>query len=82
MQVVVKLFGPAAQKAGAREVRVALDADRPTCASVRAALARAEPRLAGIVQAARLAVNHEFAGDDDRVSPGDEVALIAMVSGG
>ena len=82
MQVVVKLFGPAAQKAGAREVRLSMDADRPTCAAVRAALARAEPRLAGIVQAARLAVNQEFAGDDDRVLPGDEVALIAMVSGG
>ena len=82
MQIDVKLFGPAAQRAGKREVRVTVAADRPTCAQVRAALARAEPRLADVVSAARLAVNHEFAGDADPVSPGDEVALIAMVSGG
>ena len=82
MEVAVKLFGPAAQRAGARELRVTLEADRPTCAAVRAAMARAEPRLAGLLQAGRLAVNHEFAGDDARIAPGDEVALIAGVSGG
>ena len=82
MEVSVKLFGPAAQRTGARELRVTLEADRPTCAAIRAAMARAEPRLAGLLQTGRLAVNHEFAGDDDRVAPGDEVALIAGVSGG
>jgi molybdopterin synthase catalytic subunit len=82
MQIAVRLFGPAAQRAGSRELRVTLEADRPTCAAVRAAMARAEPRLAGLLQTGRFAVNHEFAADDDRVSPGDEVALIAGVSGG
>ena len=82
MQIAVKLFGPAAQRTGARELRVTLEADRPTCAAVRAAIARAEPRLAGLLQTGRLAVNHEFATDDDYVAPGDEVALIAGVSGG
>ncbi|MBM4114158.1 MAG: MoaD/ThiS family protein, partial [Phycisphaerae bacterium] len=36
------------------------------------------PQLAS----ARLAVNHEFAAFDRPISPEDEVALIAMVSGG
>jgi molybdopterin converting factor small subunit len=35
-----------------------------------------------MVKAGRLAVNHAFAGDAQRVRPSDEIALIAMVSGG
>jgi molybdopterin converting factor small subunit len=82
MQVAVKLFGPAAQRAGSREVRVMLEGDRATCAALRAALAAAAPALADLLAASRFAVNHEFAGDDDPVGAADEVALIAMVSGG
>jgi molybdopterin converting factor small subunit len=80
--VVVKLFGPAAQRVGAREVRVTLDDGHATCAVLRAALAKAAPALRDILAASRFAVNQEFAGDDDAVSADDEVALIAMVSGG
>ena len=82
MQVAVKLFGPAAQRVGAREVSVVLADDRATCASLRAALAEAAPALGDILPASRFAVNQEFAGDDDPVCAADEVALIAMVSGG
>jgi MoaE-MoaD fusion protein len=82
MDVTIKLFGPAAQLAGVREMRLTVPTDRPTCAAIRAALGRAEPKLAALLQKGRLAVNHEFASDEDRVSPGDEVALIAGVSGG
>ena len=82
MQVVVKLFGPAAQRVGAREVRVMLAAERATCGALRAALAEAAPVLGDLLPASRFAVNQEFAADDDSVSGGDEVALIAMVSGG
>jgi molybdopterin converting factor small subunit len=82
MQVAVKLFGPAAQRVGAREVRVTLEGERATCQALRAALARAAPALGEILPMSRFAVNQEFAGDDDLVSGGDEVALIAMVSGG
>ncbi|KAA0228705.1 MAG: MoaD/ThiS family protein [Armatimonadetes bacterium] len=31
---------------------------------------------------ARVAVNHEFVGDDATISPGDEVAVVPPVSGG
>lgn len=82
MQVVVKLFGPAAQRAGAREIAVTLEGGRATCAALRESMVRATPALAAVLAQGRFAVNHEFAGDDDVVSPGDEVALIAMVSGG
>ena len=82
MEIAVKLFGPAAQRVGARELRVTVEADRPTCAALRAAMGRVEPRLASLLQTGRLAVNQEFADDESRVSPGDEVALIAGVSGG
>lgn len=82
MRVTVKLFGPAAQRAGAREVGVTLDPARATCGDVKAALARAAPAIADLLPGSRLAVNHEFAADADAVSGDDEVALIAMVSGG
>jgi molybdopterin converting factor small subunit len=80
--VTVKLFGPAAQRAGAREVPLTLRGERVSCAQLRAALAEARPAIADLLPASRFAVNQEFAGDDDDVSAGDEVALIAMVSGG
>jgi molybdopterin synthase sulfur carrier subunit len=82
MRVTVKLFGPAAQRAGMREVGVAVDSARVTCAELKKALARAAPSIANLLPASRFAVNQEFAADDDPVSDKDEVALIAMVSGG
>ena len=82
MRVTIKLFGPAAQRVGTREVGVTVEGERASCAAVKRALEAATPALADVIPASRLAVNHEFAGDDDTVAPGDEVALIAMVSGG
>ena len=67
---------------GSREVRVILDGESATCAALRAALARAAPALGDMLPVSRFAVNQEFAGDDDPVGVGGEVALIAMVSGG
>ena len=82
MVIAVKLFGPAAQRVGAREVHVALDQDHATCRAIRAALAESAPAMGELLPASRFAVNHEFAGEDDPVRAGDEVALIGMVSGG
>ena len=82
MRVTVKLFGPAAQRAGAREAAVTLEPGRATCGDVKLALTRAVPAVADLIPASRLAVNQEFAADDDVVSSGDEVALVALVSGG
>ena len=75
------LFGPAAAAAGCGEVVVRIR-EEATCGEVLDAIAVAEPRIAEVVRGGRLAVNHEFAGTDRVVKSGDEVALIAMVSGG
>ncbi len=45
-------------------------------------MAEAHPTLAGFIEAGRLAVDQAFAGDDEAVDPGAEIALISMVSGG
>lgn len=81
VDVKVLLFGPAAAAAGRDRVEVRVRAS-PTCADVTAALAAAEPRLAAIAAAGRLAVNHEFAAAGRVIEAGDEVALISLVSGG
>ena len=82
MEVSVLLFGPAAQTVGRREVVVAMADASPTCAALRVRLGEVEPKLAPLLDHCRLAVNHAFASDDQRIGPGDEVALIGLVSGG
>lgn len=66
--------------AGRREVVVTVA--EPTAGRVLEALARESEALAPSLAASRLAVNHAFVGDEHALSPGDEVALIGMVSGG
>ena len=81
MRVRVLLFGPEAAAAG----RAFVDAEAATGATaldIKAAVARACPALAGLLGAARLAVNAEFVPEDRVVGPADEVALIGLVSGG
>lgn len=77
----VLLFGPAARAAGAANVRVRVQASA-TVRTVLDALASQCPEIAFALPGARLAVNHAFAQADAAVRPEDEVALIAMVSGG
>ncbi len=79
MEVRVKLFGPVAAHANANEIT--LDVDHPiTCGSVLTSLRRTHPDLAPA--GARLAINHAFVADTHEVQPSDELALIALVSGG
>lgn len=80
MQVRVLLFGPEARALGTREATVEVTPP-VTCAQVLAALASQFPSL-GTLGNARLAVNAEFAAPSFAIAPGDEVALIGMVSGG
>ncbi len=82
MDVVVKLFGPAEELARRNEVTVTLSVQDATCSALRSVLASAEPRLAPLLPGCRFAVNHGFASDDLVIEPEDEVALIALVSGG
>lgn len=82
MNIAVKLFGPQSQLAGASELLLKLNGDSPTVADLRRALIEAEPKLAVGLPNSRLAVNYEFAQEDQAIRPGDEVALIGMVCGG
>jgi molybdopterin converting factor small subunit len=81
VEITVKLFGPEAEVAGRRQVTVSVG-EAATCGQLRAALAKREPLLAPRLPACRLAVNHEFAGDERPLGEQDEVALIGLVSGG
>lgn len=77
----VLLFGPAARAAGTASACVRVP-DPATVRGVLQALAAQRPEIAFALPGARLAVNHAFVPADATVRPGDEVALIAMVSGG
>lgn len=77
----VLLFGPAATAAGAPSITLQFDA-QPTCTQVLDRLAEAHPGLRQIAPVGRLAVNRVIAAPTSRIAPDDEVALIALVSGG
>lgn len=82
MRLEVLLFGPQAALVGERSVVIESPGDTVTAAEVIDRLATAAPALADSIGVSRLAVNHEFVGDDHSLLEGDEVALIGMVSGG
>lgn len=82
MTMQIRLFGREAELAGRRTLRLDLPSDSATCVDVRRAILKAEPALAPVISACRIAVNCEFARDNDRVAPADELALIGTVSGG
>ena len=78
----VKLFGPMRLTVGEGELSLALEANPATCAALRAEIRAQEPRLAGLIDGCRFAVNGRFADDEHILSDGDEIALIGFVSGG
>lgn len=81
MRISVKLFGAEALAAGAAEA--VIDLDMPaTCAELRKAMRAQAPALAASLDWARFAVNGRYASDDEPIGPGDELALIGLVSGG
>jgi molybdopterin converting factor small subunit len=53
-----------------------------TVADVRIALAALAPELTALLAVSRIAVNLDFATDDQAFQPTDEVAIIPPVSGG
>jgi molybdopterin converting factor subunit 1 len=76
VEVTVRLFAMLRERAGAPEVTL----DLPDGARVRDAL----DSLAGLAEGLPLvmAVNREYASEDQVLDPGDELALIPPVSGG
>ena len=76
MQIRVRLFAGLRERAGVDELALEL----PEGALVRDALARIETLTAGLPVV--MAVNREYAADEQPLSAGDEIALIPPVSGG
>ncbi len=79
--IEVLLFGAAADRAGARRVRLAVEGPT-TLAEVWSLLADRHPDLSSMRDTLAFAVNGEYAKMDEPVSPGDEVAVLPPVSGG
>ena len=76
MRVTVRLFAMLRERAGAGEIEL----DLPDGASVGDALERLGDLAEGLPLV--MAVNREYAADDQVLGPGDELALIPPVSGG
>jgi molybdopterin converting factor subunit 1 len=77
--VTVHLFASAAERVGAP---VAMVPFAPTVTDLRRVLTDNWPSLIGLIDRCAIAVNHEYASDDMRLTPGDEIAVIPPVSGG
>ncbi len=78
--VKVLLFGAAADRAGTREVELSVGGG--TLAELWDLLAERHPGLVPMRDTLAFAVNGEYARMGERVSPGDEVAVLPPVSGG
>jgi MoaE-MoaD fusion protein len=76
MQVSIRLFAALRERAGASTIEL----DLPEGARVADALARLRSLTDGVPVV--MAVNREYAGAEQILDPGDEVALIPPVSGG
>jgi molybdenum cofactor cytidylyltransferase len=81
MQVTVRLFALAKERAGRSAVTIEL-APGSTVAELRAALADRLPGLAPLMPSVMIAVNEEYASDGTPISPGSRLAMIPPVSGG
>jgi molybdopterin converting factor subunit 1 len=82
MTVSVRLFASCAEAFGASHIAVAVD-DPATVRALREALSHALQATAGpIVARSLIAVNAEYAEDNQVIGDADEVALIPPVSGG
>ena len=82
MASTILLFALAREKAGASTLTVDL-AENPTVGDLKKALAHACQALAPLVPTLRIAIDAEYALDDDQIiPPGAELAAIPPVSGG
>jgi molybdopterin synthase catalytic subunit/molybdopterin synthase sulfur carrier subunit len=79
--VKVLAFAGARDVLGADEIAWPLD-DATTAASLLEALVARYAALAPMRRSLRLAVNGRYAGDEDVVRDGDEVAVLPPVAGG
>lgn len=81
VEVEVQLYAIARERAGSTRVLVSLAGDS-TVADLRKALGVALPAIADILPSSLIAQNGEYATDDQRIVPDQELAVIPPVSGG
>lgn len=81
MIVQVRLFARARDLAGCDRLQVALP-EGATVAHLRRRMAADYPKLASLLERSALAVEDEFAADDQVLSGDAEIALLPPVSGG
>lgn len=81
MRVKVLLFAGVRQKIGAPEIEVELG-EPATVATLRRQIAQIHPQAGPALAHCRVALDQEFARDDDPISASQEIALIPPVSGG
>jgi molybdopterin converting factor subunit 1 len=79
--VEIKLFATLKERAKTNVIAVPINTTT-TVRQLREAVAAQYPVLAPLMQQTLVAVNEEFAFNDDAVQPSDEVALFPPVSGG
>lgn len=79
--VKVLLFGAAADRVGKREIEVPIKPGA-TLEEVFSEAADKHPGLSPMRDMLAFAINGEYAGKKEKVSPGDEVAFLPPVSGG
>lgn len=77
----VRLFAAAADRMMCGCVEVPLPVGS-TVAGLRHLFTCSSPSLLGIIERCAIAVNHDYAPDDQVLNPGDEIAVIPPVSGG
>ena len=81
VQITVKLFAGARQRAGCDEVTLELE-EPATVGAVRDALRQRWPDLKPLVDRAFFAVNFQYSADATTLAAGQEIAWIPPVSGG
>lgn len=81
MKIDVHLFAAAKDAAGKSPLEVVVR-DDGSVADLRAELVRSVPELKTLQASLLVAVNNEYATDETRLTPTDEVACFPPVSGG
>ncbi len=81
MRVNVHLFAAARQRAGAVQWSVEIP-EGSSAGGLKSALSRECPPLEPLLAVSRIAVNGEYATDDQLIGRADELAVIPPVSGG
>ena len=81
MKVQLRLFAVAKQEADRDVIELTLP-DEATVADLREAFQKRFPKLQSLGLQLRFAVNAEFATEETRITPGDDLACIPPVSGG